>query len=206
MSTFPVSVARARSVPPSLARPRAHLISLSTPDSVPLLVVDPRAGSLVDRHVRVLHGPELAVLAWSITGDEVLVLVACSSSNRVAGVARRLRDHTTVGLTALGHTHPWAVAVPVLPIRPHHDLGALVEYVLTAPVRAGLADGWPGWRWAGSRQWPTVCPAFLARHSSDRLWLDAVTANGSHVERGPMGPMTVALRHQIGGQGLAPAG
>ncbi len=140
------------------------------------------------------------MLAWSITGDQVLVLVGPSPTSRVARVAHRLRDHTAFLLTRLGHARPWTLEVPVLPIRPHHDLTALVEYVLAAPVRAGLAEDWSEWPWSGSGQWPDVDAAFLDRHPSDLLWLDAVTACLSPTRRAPAGRATGEMpRRRIGG-------
>jgi hypothetical protein len=142
------------------------------------------------------------MLAWSITGDQVLVLVGPSPTSRIARMAHRLRDHTAFLLTRLGHARPWTLEVPVLPIRPHHDLAALVEYVLAAPVRAGLAEGWPEWPWSGSGQWPDVDAAFLDRHPSELLWLDTVTANPSHADRTP-GEIP---RRRIEGRRVTPVG
>lgn len=207
MANVSTHASRARRVPASPVRPRAHLLTLSTRGRIPLLVVDPRAGSVVDRHVRSLHRPEAPLLAWSVTADQVLVLVGPSPTSRIARMAHRLRDHTAFLLTRLGHARPWTLEVPVLPIRPHHDLAALVEYVLAAPVRAGLTEGWSEWPWSGSGQWPDVDPAFLTRHASDRLWLDAVTACLSPRSRAPADRTTGAIRRRrVAGRRVEPAG
>jgi len=194
------SASRALFGRPASARrphPRAHLLTVSTRERIPLLVIDPRTGAVVDRHVRHLHGRDLRVLAWSVNADHVLLLVVRPGHDRPEDLARKLRDRTTVPLSALGYPRPWAPETPVLPIRPCHDLAALVEYVLAAPVRAGLADTWPQWRWSGSRQWPDVSPAFLARHPSDRLWLDAVTAGGCGADGAPVGSVAASLGRTV---------
>ena len=105
MANVPASASRARRVPASPARHRAHLLTLSTRGRIPLLVVDPRAGSVVDRHLRSLHRPEAPMLAWSITGDQVLVLVGPSPTSRIARMAHRLRDRLSA-LDAIELTRP----------------------------------------------------------------------------------------------------
>ena len=64
------------------------------------------------------------------------------------------------------------------PVRTDHDLGGLVDYVLCAPERAGLADSWRGWRWAGSCHWPDPELATLTSLTPGLLWLDALTGEG----------------------------
>ena len=175
MSATPITSV-APQVRPSAPRSRARalLVTLWTRDRCPLLILDPRAGHTVDHHVRALHDDRRRVLAWSVTADQVLLLIASRGPDDLVATAHLLRARTAPRLAHLGHRRPWA-AIHTLPIRPPHDLAALLEYVLATPVREGLADAWPGWRWAGSRQWPAIDQEFIARHASDRLWLDVVT-------------------------------
>lgn len=160
-----------------VVRLRAQLVTLATRDGSPLLVIDPRAGETVARHVIAMHHPDLKLLAWSVMSDRALMLLLPSDGRDLRPEVYRLHDRTAAALAELGHAEPWTTVIQRLPIRPHHDLRSVIEYVLAAPVRQGLSDTWPGWRWSGSGQWPGIDRRFLARHSSDRLWLDAATAD-----------------------------
>jgi hypothetical protein len=178
MSTRHVATLSTELRPPmSIARTRAQLVTLATRDGSPLLVVDPRAGETVARDVAAMHTPDLKLLAWSVVSDRALVLLLPTDGRDLRPDVYRLHDRTTARLSELGHPEPWTAVIQRLPIRPHHDLRSAIEYVLAAPVRQGLSDAWPGWRWSGSGQWPGMDPHFLARHSSDYLWLDAATAD-----------------------------
>ena len=165
---------------PATPRPAADaavLITLSTRDRSPLLVVDPRAGDAVARRLCQLHGGGRRVLAWAVLPDRALALVTAAGGGSVARLVSDLVDRTTDDLARLGHAQVWRWPVEALPVRPEHDLAALLEYVLRAPERAGLADGWRHWRWAGSCHWPDPELAILTTPVVGLLWLDALTGN-----------------------------
>ncbi len=159
------------------ATPCVTLFTLFTAEARPVLAVDPRVGATVDRHIRALHGCEIKVLAWAVlTGSVELLLVGPTqavSTTAVHGLQRR----TGSQVRNLGHVRLWRRRVAALPIRPHHDLAAVLSHVLTAPERAGLADHWTDWPWCGSRQWPGIHRELLARHPGGLFWLDLVTSN-----------------------------
>lgn len=156
----------------------AILITLTTRERSPLLVVDPRAGDAVARRLLQLHVDGRRVLAWAVLPERALCLLTIAGSRPVARLVSDLMDRTTDDLTELGHEQVWRWPAEALPVRPDHDLAGLVEYVLRAPERAGLVECWRDWRWSGSRHWPDPELAFLTSLNPGLLWLDALTGAG----------------------------
>lgn len=166
------------SVAPRPAAAAAVLITLATRDGSPLLAVDPRAGDAVARRLGQLHGRGRRVLAWAVVADRALCLVTVPGRAGIARLLSDLVDRTTDDLERLGHEQVWRWPTEALPVRTDHDLGGLVDYVLRAPERAGLADSWRDWRWAGSCHWPDPELASLTSLTPGLLWLDALTGEG----------------------------
>lgn len=156
----------------------AALITLETRGASPLLAVDPRAGDMVAARLRHLHAGCRRVLAWAVLPGSALCLLTASGGEAVARLASHLVSTTTDDLLRLGHEQVWRWPVDVMPVRPDQELAGLVRYVLRAPERAGLVDGWRDWRWAGSCHWPDPERVLGARLAPGLLWLDALTGDG----------------------------
>ena len=153
----------------------AVLITLETRDASPLLAVDPRAGDAVALRLRHLHADDQRVLAWAVLADGALCLVTSPGREAVARLVSHLVDRTTDDLARLGHEQVWRWPAETMLVAADHDLAMLLESVLHAPERAGVAERWRDWRWAGSCHWPEGEPEGLRDLAPGLLWLDALT-------------------------------
>jgi REP element-mobilizing transposase RayT len=108
-----------------------------------------------------IHGPNSRMLAFCVMPDHVHVIVL-NQKHPLQSVVRLIKRETTQALSRLGVPRPlWQRGYYDHAIRRNEGLFKTIRYVLMNPVRAGLAEYWREYPWAGSFEWPELDDAFL---------------------------------------------
>mgnify|MGYP001815378511 FL=1 len=101
------------------------------------------------------------MLAFCVMPDHVHVIVL-NRKHPLQSVVRLIKRETTQALWRLGVPRPlWQRGYYDHAIRRNEGLFKTIRYVLMNPVRAGLAEDWREYPWAGSFDWPELDDAFL---------------------------------------------